>query len=138
MPYKPLGVQLTEEDKLYRRYWTGLKGEDMGFSKRQIQAKVDRMKSSVNSTLRLLKRVELPTAKELEEADVWDEETLAELEEHMAAAQKIIIATEKSIEELIRPYETQARQVKRPPKKVECPECKHEFGLEGRPANENL
>jgi hypothetical protein len=136
MGYKPLGVQQTEEDKLYRRYWTG-KGVEMTFSKRQAVAKIDRMKSSTNNILRLLKRIELPTVKELEEADIWDDETIAELEEHLTACQKIITNTEKEVAGLIKPYETTRRQTPwEKNKRVICPECKHEFGMVGNQSND--
>jgi hypothetical protein len=136
MGYKPLGVQQTEEDKLYRRYWTG-KGVDMTFSKRQAVAKIDRMKSSTNNMLRLLKRIELPTVKDLEEADIWDDETIAELEEHLSACQKLIAKTEKEVVGLIQPYETTRRQTSwEKNKRVTCPECKHEFGMVGNQSND--
>jgi DNA-directed RNA polymerase subunit RPC12/RpoP len=133
MPYKPLSVQKSDEDKLYRRYWTGVKGEPMTVSKRQLDEKLDRSRQHARDTFRFIEKVILPTSDEIKEGELWDEEVLEELDEVLDECKSDLYQLMKKIDRLTKPYRTNPRHTWNKNKTVECPECGHEFNLKGRP-----
>jgi hypothetical protein len=128
---------MSEEDRLYRRYWSGVKGEDMTVSKRQLEGKVARLKQHARDILRFVERIELPTAEEMKEGDIWDAETLGEMDETLEECKSILFKARGDIDRMTKPYRSTARQnPNNKNKTVECPECGHSINLKGRPSKE--
>lgn len=138
MPSKSLAVQMSDEDRLYRRYWSGNKGESMGVSRRQLGEKIDRLKSTANGILRHVRRLDLPTSKEIKEGDVWDEESMEEMNDYLTECFKTLMETEKEVNRLTKPFRNDARPPYQKPDPIECPKCSHKFTKKGRNKNEDL
>jgi DNA-directed RNA polymerase subunit RPC12/RpoP len=125
-------MEFSDDDKIYRKYWLPLKGESVT-SKRQIDENLLRMRQHARDTLRFVEKVVLPTSKELQDKDLWDEEVLEELHETLVDCKTNLYKTMNMIEGLTKPYRTIPRKTWNKNKAVECPECGHEFNLKGRP-----
>lgn len=130
-------LSVNEEYKLHGRYWTGTKGEPMGISRRQLSEKVDRLKRQAAEIHRHVKRIDIPTVKEIKEADVWDEESLEEMDEYLTNCLKLINEAEKEVNRLTKPFRNDDRPPYQPAEPMECPNCNHKFSKKGRNKNED-
>ena len=130
-------ISVREENELHRRYWVGKKGESMKISRSHLSDKVDRMKRTAAEIHRHVKRIDLPTIKEIKEADVWDEESMDEMDEYLTECVKLLTQAEKEVNRLTKPFRNDERPPYQKSDPIECTNCNHKFAKKGRSKNEN-